>query len=55
MNIEEAIEDQRGYCTTCQDIVDTFAEPDAENYKCPECGEFTVMGVENAVIMGELV
>lgn len=52
--VEEAIEDHQGYCTQCQEIVDTFCEPDAEKYLCPECGTNTVMGMENAILLGEV-
>lgn len=50
--IQEAIDDNLGYCTNCDDIVDIFCEPDAEKYQCPECGAFSVMGIENAILVG---
>jgi len=52
--IEEAIEDNRGYCTNCEDFTNFNVEPDAENYECEECGENTVIGVEQAILLGIL-
>jgi Zn finger protein HypA/HybF involved in hydrogenase expression len=50
--IEEAIEEYRGWCTVCQDFTSDGVEPDAEKYECEECGQRTVYGAENAVLMG---
>lgn len=50
--IEEAIQDMEGFCTNCEDIVDVRCEPDAQGYLCPYCNSNTVMGVENALMMG---
>jgi predicted RNA-binding Zn-ribbon protein involved in translation (DUF1610 family) len=46
--------DYIGWCTTCKDFTREETEPDAECYDCPECGEDTVMGTENALMTGEV-
>ena len=44
-----------GYCTKCDAITrDGDTEPDAENYKCPECGNMSCMGIEQALLCGHL-
>ena len=40
-----------GICTNCKSI-QSDCEPDAENYKCWECGEENVIGIELALIAG---
>lgn len=51
----EACGDCAGYCTACDDItVDGGVEPDAEGYKCPACDGMTVMGIEQALLVGKL-
>ena len=52
--IEEMIyEGGMGICTKCCSL-QSGVEPDAEGYICENCGEATVMGIENAVVMMEL-
>tara|TARA_R110000751_G_scaffold40999_1_gene96643 strand:+ start:144 stop:344 length:201 start_codon:yes stop_codon:yes gene_type:complete len=42
-----------GYCETCDDVDEhAGCEPDAEAYECPVCGENTLHGLEQALIMG---
>ena len=41
-----------GICRKCRSIKDGGVEPDAENYRCEECGENAVMGIENALLTG---
>jgi endogenous inhibitor of DNA gyrase (YacG/DUF329 family) len=43
-----------GYCSQGCGVVDVDAEPDAREYKCPECGLMSVMGLEEAMIEGLL-
>jgi hypothetical protein len=46
---------QDGYCTKCDKITcQGGVEPDAEHYKCRDCGGSTVMGVEQAVLAGKI-
>jgi predicted RNA-binding Zn-ribbon protein involved in translation (DUF1610 family) len=54
MTEEEFLEIQSAYqgvCASCGEIRDC-TEPDAEDYECEACGENTVVGVDNALIMG---
>jgi Zn finger protein HypA/HybF involved in hydrogenase expression len=46
----EARGSYQGWCTTCQEFTRDSTEPDAEDYDCPQCGENTVIGAENALI-----
>lgn len=50
--IEEAIENNEGYCPPCEEFTGDFAEGDAVGYKCSKCGNHTVIGAENALLMG---
>lgn len=56
MEIFELIEENymSGYCTECKEITHDMCEPDAQGYECPQCGNNTVMGFENAVLIGEI-
>jgi len=58
LNYEEVLdytECYAGYCTDCNQITQDYGvEPDAEKYSCLECGEHTVMGIENAILMGHI-
>jgi predicted RNA-binding Zn-ribbon protein involved in translation (DUF1610 family) len=49
---EDATLNYTGYCSTCESFTRDMTEPDAEAYTCPDCGEDTVMGAENALISG---
>jgi predicted RNA-binding Zn-ribbon protein involved in translation (DUF1610 family) len=51
--IQQASDEYRGWCTTCKDFTRDSTEPDACEYDCPECGENTVYGAEEALLMGE--
>ena len=50
----EAIESDEslGYCTTCGEE-QGGCEPDAREYECESCGENTVFGAEELLIMQE--
>ncbi len=48
----EAQDSYLGWCTTCKDFTGECCEPDAHKYECPECGNNTVYGAEEALIMG---
>lgn len=42
-----------GFCKVCEEFTrEGDTEPDAEGYKCPECGGMTVVGAELALLMG---
>jgi len=49
--IEEAMESYIGFCTECGAERET-CEPDAREYECEECGEASVYGAEELLIMG---
>lgn len=51
--VEQLMNDNMGICIACGEEVE-MVEPDAEGYKCPVCGEFKVMGIENALLIGEI-
>lgn len=57
LNIEQIIEaveadDNIGFCTKCG--AEHFCiEPDARKYKCEECGERSVYGAEELLVMVE--
>lgn len=48
----DAVESNYGWCTKCKSFTHDCAEPDARNYECPECGEATVFGAEQALLEG---
>jgi len=56
MSEEEFIELSEGYmgiCLECEEYQEG-CEPDAENFKCESCGAHKVMGLENALIAGQI-
>ncbi|MDP3768028.1 MAG: hypothetical protein Q8S13_08430 [Dehalococcoidia bacterium] len=48
----DAADSYLGWCRTCQEFTTDSCEPDARRYECPECGERTVYGAEEALMMG---
>lgn len=50
---KEACDNYQGICLECEELQDGV-EPDAENYECESCGAFEVMGIEEALLMGEI-
>lgn len=48
----EATESYQGWCTECKDFTRDCTEPDAEGYDCPECESNTVVGAEQALLLG---
>lgn len=47
----EACENYEGWCKTCCDFTTMEVEPDAEDYECDQCGEHTVVGAEDALML----
>lgn len=43
-------DEDHGVCTSCGAIRFDFTESDAENYKCNECGNNSVQGMEQALL-----
>lgn len=50
----ETVLEAGGICLSCHQETDEYVEPDAENYKCSICGSMKVMGVEVALISGNI-
>lgn len=50
----DAVENDMGWCTSCEEFTAEGVEPDAEEYTCPCCAERTVMGAEQALLSGEI-
>lgn len=50
----EHSQDNDGYCTSCGEFSCGGVEPDAEGYECPNCGEMTLMGTEQAFLTGDI-
>lgn len=51
-DFQEAQEDHMGWCANCKEFTRDCCEPDASEYDCPECGNNTVYGAEEALFMG---
>ena len=47
---EDAVSNDMGFCTNCQEFTRECTEPDAEHYDCPQCEKNTVMGAEQALL-----
>jgi Zn finger protein HypA/HybF involved in hydrogenase expression len=46
-------DDNDGYCIKCEEWTsDGYVEPDAWKYRCPKCGNHTMYGAEELIIMG---
>ncbi len=45
-----AVADDMGWCIDCQEFTRDMCEPDACEYDCPECGQNTVYGAEEALL-----
>ena len=42
-------EENDGWCLGCKAVTQSGGcEPDARKYRCPECGEYTLYGMEEA-------
>jgi len=50
--LNQADRDSQGWCTSCKEFTRDCTEPDAEDYDCPKCRQFTVVGAMQAVILG---
>jgi hypothetical protein len=48
----DATENYMGFCTECCAFTTDTVEPDAEDYSCDDCENNTVVGAEQALIMG---
>jgi hypothetical protein len=43
-----------GACLACGAFTGSGVEPDARNYRCEDCGELQVFGLEELLMMGRL-
>lgn len=44
-------ENYGGFCTTCEEFTTDGCEWDAEDNLCPDCGEYTVNGLFQTVLL----
>jgi|694.fasta_scaffold18529_1 Zn finger protein HypA/HybF involved in hydrogenase expression len=44
-------ENYGGFCTTCKEFTTDDCEPDVEDNLCPDCGEYTVHGLLQAMLL----
>ena len=51
---EQIMDATNGACLSCGEIVFGGVEPDARQYECESCGEFTVYGLDELLIMGQI-
>ena len=47
--IEQAAEEMRGWCVTCEAWTEEGVMPNAERHLCMQCGEHSVYGAEMCV------
>jgi len=48
----KACDEHQGWCTACEDFTNYGVESDAEKYICENCDHATVMGAEQAMLLG---
>jgi Zn finger protein HypA/HybF involved in hydrogenase expression len=48
----EATDSYQGWCRHCKEFTRENTEPDAENYDCPVCEKKSVVGAEQALLLG---
>lgn len=48
---QQAVACYEGWCTVCKLFTRDRTEPGAEDYDCPACGNTTVMGAEQALLL----
>lgn len=49
---EDAVRHNTGWCRYCEDFTRECTEPDAEGYDCEECDTNSVVGAEQALLIG---
>ena len=49
---EAARDSYDGFCVTCGEVTNSGVEPDAREYECERCGNRTVYGMDEALLMG---
>jgi hypothetical protein len=48
----EALDNDTGWCAICEAFTREMTEPDAEGNDCPSCEQASVVGAEQALILG---
>jgi hypothetical protein len=48
----EVLDSNTGWCTVCEAFTREMTEPDAEGYDCPSCEQASVVGAEQALLLG---
>ena len=51
----QASENYIGWCPLCGEFTRECTEPDAEGYDCPKCRDYSVVGADNALLMGLII
>lgn len=51
---EEAVENDAGYCTECQDLRGSDVDPETDGDECPECHNDTLIGLDQALSRSEI-
>jgi len=49
------MEEHDGFCISCGEILEGGFEPDAAEYNCPECGDDSDFGMEEALFQGYVI
>lgn len=52
--LNRMVDRSMGFCAQCRSWTTGCCEPDARQYPCTRCGESTVYGAEEIVMMGLL-
>jgi hypothetical protein len=47
-------QEDAGLCVSCGQVQGWGIEPDAEDYECEHCGEYAVLGMEEALLRGRI-
>ena len=51
----QAVESYTGWCKSCKAFTTGSVEPDAEDFECESCGEWAVVGAEEALMFDLIV
>lgn len=51
---QSACNDYLGWCVKCKAFTTDSVEPDAHGYECDECGKRSVIGAEDALMLGAI-
>jgi len=51
---QDAVNNYQGWCVKCKSFTTDCVEPDAHGYECDECGKRSVVGAEDALLIGAI-